>query len=362
MNHSIRLWCAALLCSAVHAQSLVSPAGRDRFEGNTSTPYPLGRADGRFQSIHGDLGSAPMTILGHAYRADALVQRSPVASFATDMEVSLALSARAPDQASTTFASNVGAGATTVLPRTFVNFPTTARPASDPAPLFEFRIPYATPFTLPAGGTPLLLDVSVFGNSSSRGTNVNFQPSLDAHDLPASGRSDQPGYRFGSGCAAPGASATANARFTVTRFLDGTLSLDVDARDGVTSIVNAPAQSALIVGFGMQSQPWPSLPACTLYPTLDVAVTLPGDNDPNGDWAGAIGLPANLLDGQRFYLQIVSGRPSSIASDIAFSDGSVITVPPLGSATLGAVRIASGSDHNATTGTVARTVTVTGFF
>ena len=356
------LCATALTVAAAGAQSTISPAGRDRYEGSTSTPYPLGRFNGRFQQIHADLGTNPRSIVGHAYRADAVALRGTVASFDTDLEVVLAFAATPPDQASTNFAANLGSGAVTVLPLTRVNFPTTVRPGTDPAPNFDFRIPYARPFAFPGGNTPLLVDLTVHGNATARGNDLNFLPYLDAHDSPTNGRSEQPGYRFGTGCVAPGANTPSSARFTVTRFLDGSLDLDIDARDGVPSLASGTASSALVVGLGMVGSPWPWNPACTLYPSLDIAVTLPGANDGSGDWNGQLQLPAALPDGQRFYLQIVSGRPGGPGGELTFSDGSVVTVPPLGTPILPAARIANGSDRNAPTGTFARTVTVTEFF
>ena len=38
----------------------------------------------------------------------------------------------------------------TVLPRQVVSFPSTDRPSMDPAPVFEYVIPYATPFQRPS--------------------------------------------------------------------------------------------------------------------------------------------------------------------------------------------------------------------
>ncbi|MBI5852280.1 MAG: hypothetical protein HZB39_14795 [Planctomycetes bacterium] len=362
MNHRISVAVFVALAASAAAQSIVSPSGRDRFEGSTNSPYPLGRANGRFQQLHADLGTAARTILGHAYRADATTQRADVLSFTADLEVVLAAAGRAPNQASTTFADNLGANAVTVLPRTLVNFPTTSRPAADPAATFEFRIPYATPYALPANNSGLCVDVVLHGNQSSRGTNVNFLPYLDAQDFPTDGRSEVAGYRFGTGCPAVGSNLPASARFSMTRFLDTSVSMEIDLRDAVPSTSIVPATTALVVGLGAFPQPWPTAAQCTLYPTLDVAVTLPGPNDSAGDWFGYVAVPSSMPAGQRFYVQCVSGSPSPGSGDLTFSDASVVTVPPLGDATLRAVRIANGSNRTSPTGTVPRTVTVTEFF
>ncbi|MCC6785692.1 MAG: hypothetical protein IT457_22780 [Planctomycetes bacterium] len=362
MSPRLIIACAAVLAAVAPAQSIVSPANRDRFEGNSNSPYPLGRANGRFQQIHADLGASARSITGHAYRADATTQRSDVAAFSVDLEIALAVAARSPAQASTTFTDNLGAGLATVLPRTLLNFPTTSRPAADPAPFFEFRIPYATPFALPAGASGLCVDIVVHGNTSARGSNVNFLPYLDAQDFPTDGRSELPGYRFGSGCAVSGSNLAASARFMTTRGLNASLSLEIDLRDAVPSLGQLSATTALVVGLGHAPQPWPTGTNCTLYPTLDVAVSLPVANDPSGDWFGYVGLPAALQDGQRFYVQCVSGVLGQGAGDLTFSDASVVSIPPLGDATLRASRVANGSNRAAATGTFARAVTVTEFF
>lgn len=349
------------LSSGLCAQSTVSPNQRALFEGNTSSPFPLGRANGRFQQIHADLGSTPRMITGHAYRADALGARSPIANFDVDLQIVLADAANSPAAASTTFANNVGGNSVAVLPRAMVSFPATTRPVTDPAPTFELRIPYSRPFAY-SGNAPLLVDVVVQGNQTQRGPDLNFQAWLDAHESATDGRNDQPGYRFGSGCPAPGQSIAASARFTATRFLDGSLQLEIDARDGVPTTVLSPATSALVIGLGVQSLPWPLNPACVLHPTLDVAVNLPGANDVNGDWNGVLSVPSAIAAGQRFALQVVSGAPGAQNGDATFSDGSMLTIPPIGSLPIPAARVANSSDRDATTGTYSRSVTVTEFF
>src|SRR5690606_14125167 len=208
---------AALLAAAtLGAQGVVSPADRALLEGDASSSYPLGRANGRFQQIHADLGASTRPIGQHAYRRDAINQRGDVLAFTTELEVTLSVAASAPDAAVRDFATNHGPNPVTVLPRTRMSFPTTARPAQDPAATFEHVIPYATPFTLP-GGAPLCVDVVVFGNTTSRGNDVNFIAELDAQTFPANGSVVQPGYAYGSGCAAPGASRTHDAGFESVR-------------------------------------------------------------------------------------------------------------------------------------------------
>jgi hypothetical protein len=349
----------ALLAALAAAQGVVSPNDRALYEGSSSTSYPLGRFDARHQQIHADVaGPAGMTISQHAYRRDAITERGEVTAFTAEVEVVLSAAARTPDAASRTFADNHGPNPVTVLNRTRLSFPTTTRPGSDPAPTFEHRIPYGIPFQLPAGA-PLCLDVSVFSNLTSRGPNLNFSAYLDAHDLSTDGSVEQPGFVVEVGCPASGSSTPHDARFAFARAADGSLALDVRSRFGVPSTSAAPALTALIVGMGPQPLAWPTRPECRIHPAVDVTWTLPGSNDSSGAWSGALAISPALPAGQRFLVQLASGSPA--AGDITFSDTSLVTVPPPGPTVLSAVRIASGSDHSASTGTLSRNVTVVEF-
>ncbi len=346
------------LPALAQSPAIVSPADRATLEGSSSSTYPLGRFDCRVQQLHADLGAGPRTLTGHAYRRDALALHGQVDPFATDLEVTVSNAALTPDVASGTFASNIGTGSVTVLPRTTISFPATQRPPADPASTFDLRIPWSTPFQL-AGGATLCLDVKVFGNVTSSGTDHNFTPYLDAHQLYRDGRNVQPGFRFGDGCAANGSGTPHTARLELTTFADGTMSLDVDSRDGVPTAGGVNARTVLLLGLGYQPAPLPIKAGCSVYPTLDVFVDLPGANDAAGDWSGSIPVANAVAPGMRFYAQLASGAPNS---DLTLSDGNVLTAPPLAPTTLPAVRIASGSDRNSPTGTVSSTVPVTGFF
>jgi hypothetical protein len=354
---------AAFVCltaTAALAQStaLVSPADRVTLEGSSSTTYPLGRFDCRLQQIHADLGPAARSIAGHAYRRDAQALRDSVDPFATELEVVAVVSATAPDQAATTFAANLGGSPVTVLSRTTVSFPSTSRPVADPAPVFELRIPWSTPFQLPAGA-PLCLDVTVHGNQTIGGPDRNFTPYLDAHELFRDGRNVQPGYRFGDGCAALATTRSHSARLEMTIFADGSMTLGIDSRDGVASSAAAPASAVLLLGLGFSPIDLPFKPGCRILPSVDALLVLPGPNDANGDWSGSLPVASAVSPGMRFFAQVASGIAGV---DLTLSDGSVLTVPPLAPTVLPAVRIASGSDRSAPSGALSTTVPVTEFF
>ena len=344
---------AALSATSPLLTQAVSPLGRDRFEGSSSTSYPLGRHDARVMTLHADLGASARTLSGHAYRRDAIAQRGVIPGFTADLEVVMSIAARAPDQASSTFAQNVGANPVTVLPRTSISFPATGRPPFDPAGSFEHSIPYATPFALPASAAAVCLDVRVHGNQTANGPDRNFSPYLDAHELFRDGHSEQPGYRFDIGCAAVGVRRTHTGRLTLLATQSG-LDLEIDSRDGVPS-----GLTALIVGSSPLNTPWSFKPECRLLASLDTVVGLPGLADANGDWSGTLRGIGAPLSGTNFWTQVVTGV---IGGDGTFSDGSLLTVPPAPSPQVLAARVAHGSDRTSPTGTVSLVVPVTQFF
>jgi len=53
-------------------------------------------------------------------------------------------------------------------------------------------------------------DVTIFGNVSASGQNQNLSIYLDAHENYTDGRAEQPGFRTGTGCPAPGQTAHRN--------------------------------------------------------------------------------------------------------------------------------------------------------
>ncbi|MEM7204883.1 MAG: hypothetical protein AAF628_31800 [Planctomycetota bacterium] len=356
----IRILVAAgtLLAGTLAAQPVVSPADRVGLEGSSTTSYPLGRFNCRLQQLHADLPQAGMTVAGHAYRRDAISTRGAVESYRVELSVALSAAPLTPETASRTFAQNAGATPVVVLPRTWIDFPATQRPSIDPAPLFELRIPYATTYAWAGGAAATLcMDTTVCGNDGPNGPNANFTAYEDAHELHDDGTAEQPGYRYGNGCPAPGSSRAATATFEL-RHLPTGMELEIKARDGVASTPATPAVSALLIGFGAQSVSWPIRPTCTLLTEIVAAGVLNGANDDQGDWTGIV-QAMRLPVGMDLYLQIASGHPLGGAT---LSDASHVQIPPLGQVPPAAVRIAHGSDRASASGTVSATVPVTEFF
>jgi hypothetical protein len=350
---------ALSIATALSAQNTaVSPADRAGLEGSSYSHYPLGRTNTRLVQLHGDVPPG-MVIQGHAYRRDAASLAGTVAAFVSDLEVTLSIAPVDPAHASTTFANNVGSNPLNVLPRTQVAFPATSRPAIDPSPAFDFVIPYQVPFVMPPTGGTLCVDTSVFGNTTASGTNRNFSVYLDAHQSYTDGRNEQPGFRMGSGCPAPGATNAAYANLTLWH-MGSSMQLDVSARNGVPDDGTGNTQVFAAFGLLPANLPWPTRPSCLLLTSTDAWFPLPGNNTAQGAYDGSLtGLPV-LPAGFRMYCQTGSlGLPGG---DFAFGDASAFITPPAGTLPIPAARIANANDNTATTGTVSFAVTVTQFF
>ncbi|MBX3463814.1 MAG: hypothetical protein KF830_11645 [Planctomycetes bacterium] len=358
--HSLLVPClaAALLAAGAPAQIVaVSPADRDALEGSSFTHFPLGRASARMQTLHRDV--PPGTLLsGHAYRRDAAGVRGVVDGFASELQVTLSMSPNLPTQASTTFANNVGGNAIVALPRTWLAFPPTNRPSLDPAPHFELVIPYQVPFLVPITGGTLCVDVEVFGNQSAAGANRNLSIYLDSHDLYADGRAEQPGFRTGSGCAAPGQTSACYASMTMWRRA-AAIDLDVSIRNGVRDQGAGTSLPLLTIGLGVDGTPIPWRPDCAFWSSAEIWFLLPGAFDVQGAWDGTLaGLPL-LPPGLRLWLQAGSFDVASGA--LAASDATTVVVPPPGPLPMPVSRVVNGTNVAAATGTVAYSVPVIGF-
>lgn len=358
MHHYRLAVAASLLCAAASAQVLaVSPADRAGLEGSSFTHFPLGRASARMQTLHGDL--PPHTLIsGHAYRRDAIQVRGQVDAFSSDLQVTLSMSPNGPTQASTTFANNRGSNPVVVLPRTMLAFPATQRPPLDPAATFELVVPYAVPFLLPSTQGTLCVEVEVFGNQSASGPNQNLSIYLDAHENYTNGQAEQPGYRTGAGCAAPGATAACFATMTLWRRTTG-LDLDVALRNAVGSATGS-SLPLLILGLApLAGVSVPGRPDCPFHNTGDAWFLLPGAVNAAGSWDGTLAGLALLPPGLRLWCQV--GSIDLATGALAASDATTVVVPPPGPVPVPVSRIVNSTSQSATTGTVSYAVPVMGF-
>lgn len=336
----------------------VSPADRQHLEGSSFTHLPLGRASTRMQTLHSDV-PAGLVLSGHGYRRDAAGVRGAVEAFSAELQVTLSISPNLPTRAATTFANNVGPNPVVVLPRQWLSFPATQRPNLDPAATFDLVVPYSTPFQMPTTGGTLCVDIEIWGNQSAGGNNRNLSLYLDSHDLYSDGRVEQPGFRFGTGCPAPGQSTVPT--HTPSLWLrQGLTQFDVALRGAGRDDGSGQLRGWFAVGALASSQPWPANANCTLWGTAEAWFVLPGTPDTSGNLdASLTGLPA-LPPGYRLWCQAGSAHLGTGA--LAFSDGATLVTPPPGPMPMTASRVANSTDRGSATGTVANSVPVMAFF
>ena len=336
----------------------VSPVDRQTFEGSSFTHFPLGRTNARMQTLHRDVPGGTV-ITGHAYRRDAITVRGQVDGFTADLEVTLSISPNLPTQASTSFAANVGPNPVVVLPRTLIAFPPTQRPSLDPSPTFDLVIPYQTPFVMPAGGGTLCIDVTMYGNSSPAGSNVNLSVYLDGHEHYSDGRSEQAGFRTFAGCPAPGATTDCTASLTYWRLTSGAR-VDLSIRDGVPDLGNSNTAAFVTFGQSLSGTTWPSRPDCPFWSSTEIWFVMPGPMSSTGAYDGSLlGLPI-LPPGFRLWCQ--AGSIDLTTVGMAFSDAVTFVTPPLGPLPIPTARIVNSTNRSSATGTVSYAVPVMAFF
>ncbi|MEO6594998.1 MAG: hypothetical protein ABIP94_09635 [Planctomycetota bacterium] len=349
-----------LLGAAATAQAMlaVSPSDRTTLEGSSYTHFPLGRASTRMQTLHSDVPGGTL-LSGHAYRRDAVLVRDLVDPFSSDLQVRLSMSPKLPTQASTTFANNAGSNPVLVLPRTFLAFPATHRPTIDPAATFELVVPYQVPFLVPPSGGTLCVDVEVFGNQSASGTNQNLSVYLDSHENYTNGQAEQPGFRTGLGCPAPGQTVECYASMTLWWRTTG-MQLDISIRNGVHDSGNGLTRGFVTIGNSLAGAPWPSRPDCPFWSSSEVWFALPGTMNAQGNYDGSLTALPTLPPGYRLWFQAGSIDLGTV--DMAFGDATTLITPPPGPQPIPTSRIINSTNVAAATGTVSYAVPVMGFF
>ena len=161
----MRIAIPTVLClfaaSAAAQTLLVLPAEYDRAWGRGSSSA-LGGSATRTQMVFANPFPVGTVILGIGLRDSTGALND--AAFTADVEITLSSTSATPGALSSTFASNVGSDALTVLPRQIV--PIAAMPANRSTGLFA-QIPFTTPFVFGLNGlTNLVIDIKVFGRSA----------------------------------------------------------------------------------------------------------------------------------------------------------------------------------------------------
>lgn len=347
------------LAATAAAQNCVSPSDRSALEGNSFTHYPLGRASARVQTLHDDVPGGTL-ISAHGYRRDAVGVRGSVAGLSCELQITLSLAPHSADNASSTFAANVGANPVIVLPRQVVTIPATDRPGLDPAPTFALILPYAQPFAMPLQGGTLCVDVEVYGNHTASGPDRNVHVYLDAHQQYSDGSTRQRGYRTSSGCAAPGKTAACYAGLDLWRLAAGSTELDVALRNGVADQGTGSTRAFLMLGNTRSTAAWPLRSDCPLHSSAELWFALPGTMTQTGTFDGTLANLPLLPPGIRLWCQAGSVDLTSIA--MSFSDAITLVTPPFGQLPRPCARIANGDDVHSPHGSVSSSPPVMAFF
>jgi hypothetical protein len=164
----MRIAIPTVLClfaaSAAAQTLLVLPAEYDRAWGRGSSSA-LGGSATRTQMVFANPFPVGTVILGIGLRDSTGALND--AAFTADVEITLSSTSATPGALSSTFASNVGSDALTVLPRQIV--PIAAMPANRSTGLFA-QIPFTTPFVFGLNAQPnILVDLKVFGRTGGAG-------------------------------------------------------------------------------------------------------------------------------------------------------------------------------------------------
>jgi hypothetical protein len=345
-----------LVATPLHSQNTtVCPNDRHDLEGSSKTSYPLGRHNCRFQQLYSELAGQPW-IQGHSYRRDALGSTATLQAYASEVTITLSRVIQHPKNIRPRFADNMGASATLVLDRSWIQFPTTSQSPSIPAP-FEYTIPYRRPYLWAGSGT-LAMDLTIFANRTAAGPNKNFAAKLDSQQLYALGRNLQPGYRSGRGCPAPGATRAAWCAFQL-QHEGASLNLRIESHWGMPSGVGQPSDSVLLLSFDANPVAWPANSGCQIYGKPEICLPLAGQNSALG--AMTITIPVGPPPPPLFQMhgQILSYNAHT--AGVTLSDTSRLLVPPPGKGIVSS-RLVHASDRNSPTGTISTTVPICEFY
>ena len=295
--------CKCVLQVAPVTAEIASPSGGT----------PIGGGVLRHLQVHRELTGNVETIVGQAFRRDAMAAMAPGATAGT-IEVELWVGEGDLANVSPAFANNYLGTRTNVIQRKRVNLPDwTQRPATSPAP-FDFVLKYDSPYRY-SGRGDFVWELIVHSSSSQGGHPVDAV-------LPATSRlgSSSP---LGVGCAASGQTIPLQATAFVTTFNATKPKLTYQ-----TAINNGTpgAACAVLLGFANPALPLPLCrPDLRLY--TDGRITIPGQIGSNGSFQ-APGLQtkwASVLAGTPLFTQAATVDPTGLT----VSNGVVSPIPAL---------------------------------
>jgi hypothetical protein len=309
------------LATTITAQiRIYSPAPLGHHLGMNTTGYPFGYTSIKkmtYQQVHGDL---PKTTL---FKNLAWRPNSSTAShgkFTATLTLTFGTKGPTPDNATTTFSTNLGANPTVVIKNTQVSIGAYTKPPQPPG-AFVYKLPLSQTYVYNGNGT-FCWECRVHNHTAPTNLYFDLYQSQSAPTL-------RPG---GWGCTASGATAPASLTGTIS----GT-TINLSASNMPTA-----GNSMLLVGLNPTPLDLTPLGApCSLR--TDILALLPG----KGTWSGTI--PTTVPDGVAVYLQAGAADAKANTMGLVLSNG-LCTLWPY--AKRPAVRIWTTSGDTATSGSL----------
>ncbi|MHC4512808.1 MAG: hypothetical protein ACYS5W_03820 [Planctomycetota bacterium] len=313
----------AVITSPVQAQNVYSPAPLAHHAGMTSTGYPFGYTGTKkmtYQQVHGDLPKV------HVFKSLAWRPWTSTASHGTfnaTMTLTFGSKGPTPDNATTSYATNLGASPTVVLKNTTVKIGAYVKPPQPPG-AFVYRVPLAASYVYTGNGT-FCWECRLHNHTSTQSLSFDLYYHRTTIQL----------QRGGQGCTASGMTSPAN----LTGAVSGT-SLTLTAS-------NMPSAGGALLAVGFNSTPLDLTPLgapCALR--TDILALLPGKSTGStATWQGTI--PTTAPDGTAVFLQAGAADSKANAMGLVLSNGLCALWPytkrPV-------VRIWSNGSDTATTG------------
>jgi len=314
-----------LTATATAQIRVYSPAPLGHHQGMTSTGYPFGYTSitkMTYQQIHSDLPKA-LVFKNLAWRPNS--STASHGKFTANMTLTFGTKGPTPDNATTTFSTNLGANPTVVLKTTTVNIGAYVKPPQPPG-AFVYKVPLANSYVYTGNGT-FCWECRLHNHTSTTNLSFDLYSTQSAPTLRTGGQ----------GCTASGATAPANLTGTIS----GT-SISLNA-----SNMPAAGGSMLLVGLNPKPLNLTPLGAPCLLRT-DILALLPGTGSgSSATWSGTI--PSTVPDGIAVYLQAGAADAKANAMGLVLSNG-LCTLWPY--AKRPAVRIWTTGSDTATTGSL----------
>ena len=295
-----------LLLPAAAAQTVAySPAPFAQHAGLTSTGYPLGYrtiTKMTYQQVHGDLPRRPMPIRSLAWRPYRTC--TSFSAYQANLTLTMGQGGPLPDQAVSTFATNLGPNPTVVLKNTTVKIPAYTK-VPPPAP-YLFVLPFQKVYLYKGKGA-LCWEARVHSHTYT-GTTLSF--ALYSHRATAA---LQPG---GTGCKA---FQSANPASLSGTFSPPNLSLKAAAlpSTGVAFLLAGNKSTR----FGSLTLPFDLTPLgapCALRTSLEFLFT---SKISNGSASWNFTVPAAAPDGTALFFQVLAPDSRANPAGLVLTDG-----------------------------------------